>query len=37
MGVGKSNMDKWVRQLRAERNSISPQATPMTPDQLRIR
>jgi len=37
MGVGKSTMDKWVRQLRAERNGISPQATPMTPDQLRIR
>jgi transposase len=35
--VGKSTMDKWVRQLRAERNGISPQATPMTPDQLRIR
>jgi transposase len=37
MGVGKSTMDKWVRQLRADRNGISPQATPMTPDQLRIR
>jgi len=37
MGVGKSTMDKWVRQLRAERNGISPQATPMTPDQLKIR
>lgn len=32
MGVGKSTMDKWVRQLRAERNGISPQATPMTPE-----
>jgi hypothetical protein len=32
MGVGKSTMDKWVRQLRAERNGISPQVTPMTPD-----
>jgi transposase len=37
MGVGKSSMDKWVRQLRNERNGISPQATPMTPDQKRIR
>ncbi|MFT5889308.1 MAG: transposase [Zhongshania sp.] len=37
MGVGKSTMDEWVRQLRAGRNGISPQATPMTPDQLRIR
>ncbi|MFT6155877.1 MAG: transposase [Neolewinella sp.] len=32
MGVG-----KWVLQLRAERNGISPQATPIMPDQLRIR
>ena len=37
MGVGKSTMDKWVRQLRAERDGKSPQATPMTPDQQRIR
>jgi transposase len=37
MGMGKSTMDKWARQLRGERNGISPQATPMTPDQLRIR
>ena len=37
MGVGKSTLDKWVRQLRAERDGITPQATPMTPDQLKIR
>ena len=37
MGVGKSTMDKWVRQLRAERDGKSPQGTPMTPDQQRIR
>ena len=37
MGVGKSTMDKWVRQLRSERDGKSPQATPMTPDQLKIR
>lgn len=37
IGVAKSTMDKWARQLRVERNGISPQATPMTPDQLRIR
>lgn len=37
MGVGKSTMDTWVRQLRKERNGESPQATPMTPDQLKIR
>lgn len=37
MGVGKSTMDKWVRQLRAERDGKSPAATPMTPEQLKIR
>src|SRR3990167_3252838 len=37
MGVGKSTMDKWVRQLREERQGMSPQATPMTADQRRIR
>jgi transposase len=36
MSVGNSTMDKWVRQLRTERNGISPQATPITPDQLGI-
>lgn len=29
MGVAKSTMDKWVRQLRAERDGKSPQGTPM--------
>ena len=37
MNVGHSTMDKWVRQLRKERSGVSPKATPMTPDQLRIR
>jgi len=37
MGVGKSTMDKWVRQLRSERDGKSPQGTPMTLDQRRIR
>jgi len=37
MGVGKSTMDKWVRQLRSERGGTSPKATPMTPEQQRIR
>jgi len=37
MNVGKSTMDKWVRQLREERTGMTPKATPMTPDQLRIR
>jgi transposase len=37
MGVGKSTLNKWVQQLRAERDGISPSATPMTPEQLKIR
>ncbi len=37
MNVGKSTMDKWVRQLKEERQGLSPKATPMTPDQLKIR
>ena len=37
MGVSKSAIDKWVRQLRQERSGIAPKATPMTPEQLKIR
>ena len=37
MGVGKSTMDKWVRQLKNERNGITNNATPLTPDQRKIR
>ena len=37
MNVGKSTMDKWVRQLKDERDGMTPKATPMTPDQLKIR
>lgn len=37
MNVGKSKMDKWVRQLKEERAGKSPKASPMTPEQLRIR
>ncbi|ETS99214.1 IS3 family transposase [Providencia alcalifaciens] len=37
MGVGKSTMDKWVRQLKLERKGISPKASPMTPEQVEIR
>ncbi|GGW57671.1 hypothetical protein GCM10008111_12200 [Alishewanella tabrizica] len=37
MNVGKSTMDKWVRQLREERAGVRPKATPMTPEQLKIR
>ena len=34
MNVGKSTMDKWVRQLREEQAGISPIASPMTPEQI---
>jgi transposase len=37
MGVGKSTMDKWVRQLKNERNGVTNNATPLTPDQRKIR
>lgn len=37
LGVGHSTMDKWVRQLRQEREGKSPKAAPMTPEQIRIR
>ncbi|PEH52647.1 hypothetical protein CRM81_04360 [Yersinia kristensenii] len=37
MNVGKSTMDKWVRQLKEERAGKSPIASPMTPEQIEIR
>ena len=37
MNVGKSTVDKWVRQLRTERQGGSPKASPMTPEQRKIR
>ena len=37
MDVGKSTMDKWVRQRRNERKGITGKATPLTPEQLTIR
>ncbi|EGR01077.1 transposase OrfAB, subunit A [Vibrio cholerae HCUF01] len=30
-------MDKWVRQLREERQGKTPKASPMTPEQIEIR
>ena len=30
-------MDKWVRQLRKERQGKQPKASPMTPEQIEIR
>lgn len=37
MGVGKSTMDKWVRQLKNEQCGIVSKAAPLTEDQRRIR
>ncbi len=37
VGVGKSTMEYWVRQLRAERAGKSTGGTGLTPDQRRIR
>ena len=37
VGVGHSTIDKWVRQLRNERDGISPKAAAMTPEQQRIK
>lgn len=37
MNVGKSSMDKWVRQLKLEREGGTSTASPMTADQRKIR
>lgn len=37
LGLGKSTVDKWARQLRNERDGNLSSATPLTPDQIRIR
>lgn len=37
MNVGKSTMDKWVRQLKLERQGGTPKASPITPEQIEIR
>ena len=37
MNVSKSAMDKWVRQLKNERNGITNKATPLSAEQRKIR
>lgn len=37
MNVGKSTIDKWVRQLREERQGKQPKASPISPEQIEIR
>jgi transposase len=37
MNVGKSTVDKWVRQLRKERDGIAVKASPISPEMRRIK
>lgn len=37
LGLGKSTVDKWARQLRDERNGQLSSDTPLTPEQIKIR
>ena len=37
MNVGPTTLESWVRQLRRERKGVTLTATPITPDQQRIR
>ena len=37
MNVGKSSMDKWVRQLKNERQGVSNHPTAITADQRKIK
>lgn len=36
MNVGYSSLQKWVRQYRAEQLGLTPKASALTPDQIRI-
>ena len=36
MGVSKSTMENWVRQLRKERKVVTPKASALTPEQRKI-
>ena len=37
MGVSKSAMDKWVRQLKKERLGVPNNGSPLTPDKIKIK
>ncbi len=37
MGVSKSAMDKWVRQLKQERLGEPNNGSPLTPDKIKIK
>lgn len=36
IGVGKSTLEYWIRQLRAERQGATPTSSALTPEQCRI-
>lgn len=36
IGVGKSTLEYWIRQLREERRGKTPSASALTPEQRRI-
>ena len=37
MNVSRSAMEKWVSQLKDERNGVANKANPVTPDQIKIK
>ena len=37
MNVGKSTMNKWMKQLKLERQGGTLKASPITPEQIEIR
>lgn len=37
MGIGLSTLSRWVKQLREERQGVTPKSTPMTADQKTIK
>lgn len=37
INVGSTTLQSWVRQLRPERQGVTPYVIPITPDQRRIR
>ncbi len=36
MGIGRTTLESWVRQLKAERAGKAPNASPLTPEQREI-
>ena len=37
MNVGKSTVDKWVKQLKMENQGVTPHGAALTPDQQKIK